>query len=57
MSQTILMAAAAVHLIAMASLVTARTHFYIFVFQFYPVVLAFWLGSLAVARLMGWPIL
>lgn len=56
MSQTILMAAAAVNLVLVACFITASKFGHIMVFQFFPILFAFGIGVFAFARVMGWPI-
>lgn len=56
MAQTYLMAAAAVHFIAIACFVSVSRPLHIFMFQFYPGVLALGLGCYALGRFMGWPV-
>ncbi len=56
MTQTYLMAAAAIHFVAIACLFSPTRLFHILVFQFYPGVLALGLACCAFGRFMGWPI-
>lgn len=56
MALTVLLAAAAVHFVAIACLFNPSRAFHIFVFQFYPGVLALGLACFAFGRIMGWPI-
>lgn len=56
MGQTFLMAAAAVHFIAIACLASPDRLLHIIVFQFYPAILALGLACYAFGRFMGWPV-
>lgn len=55
MSQTILMATAALQFVVVACFVNATTPLNIAVFKVYSLVLAFGLGCMAFGRFMGWP--
>lgn len=56
MGQTILMGLAALHFIVIVCFVSTDGFTNVTVFRVYPIVLAFGLGCVAVARFMGWPL-
>ncbi|WP_156041741.1 hypothetical protein [Bradyrhizobium sp. URHD0069] len=56
MAETILIAVAAFHLVVMVCFTNANGFINISLFKVYPIILAFGLGCVAVARFMGWPL-
>lgn len=55
MSQTIIMAASAIYLVAHTAYVTANGFLNLLLFRVCPLILGCSLGFFAVARFMGWP--
>jgi len=56
MMHTIIIALAAFHFVVVACFVNAHDFINVVIFKVYSITLAFFLGVVAVARFMGWPI-